>query len=171
MRTILSILCIALALAGTVAADELTDGKRADIKRLMKLSGTDSIGNRVGQAVAQQIRSAIEQQVPVQKQRVMDVADDVLEQWTRQFASDEELLRELVGIYARSFTHEEIEQLIDFYETDLGQKVITEMPRIAAESMRVGQRVAQRLVPELEAKMQKRFDEEGITDVLKDQGQ
>ncbi len=163
MSRLFTIFLLALALAGTAGADELTDAKRKDIARLMELSGTDSIGNRVGVAVAQQIRSALEQQVPVQKQQVMDIADQVLQSWSIRFAEDEQLRRELVGVYARSFTHPEIKELIAFYETDLGQKVIRQMPQIAADSMRVGQGVAQRLVPELEKELQRRFDEAGIS--------
>lgn len=51
----------------------------------------------------------------------------------------EQLLTQMVPIYQRHFTAEDVSGLLKFYRSPLGQKVITQMPVTMAEGMKVGQ--------------------------------
>jgi hypothetical protein len=55
----------------------------------------------------------------------------------------------LAGIYARNFTLDELHDLIAFYKTPTGQKLIAQQPVIARESMVAGQKFGQELVADL----------------------
>ena len=51
----------------------------------------------------------------------------------------QQLLGQMVPIYQRHFTAEDVSGLLKFYRSPLGQKVITQMPLTMAEGMKVGQ--------------------------------
>jgi hypothetical protein len=53
----------------------------------------------------------------------------------------DEILAEMVPLYARIYTVDEIHQLSAFYQTPLGQKMLASIPAIATESMAIGNRV------------------------------
>jgi uncharacterized protein len=51
----------------------------------------------------------------------------------------QELLGRMVPIYQSHFTAEDVAGLLKFYQSPLGQKVITQMPLTMAEGMKIGQ--------------------------------
>ena len=51
----------------------------------------------------------------------------------------QELLARMVPIYQSHFTADDVAGLLKFYQSTLGQKVITQMPLTMAEGMKVGQ--------------------------------
>jgi uncharacterized protein len=55
----------------------------------------------------------------------------------------------LAGIYARNFSVDEIHNLIAFYRTPTGQKLIARQPVIARQSMAAGQQFGKQLVEDL----------------------
>lgn len=58
----------------------------------------------------------------------------------RAHASIPQLVDSLVPIYSRHLTQQELEQLVQFYSSPLGQRLIEVQPLIARESMEVGAR-------------------------------
>ena len=60
----------------------------------------------------------------------------------------DELGDEMVPLYARFYTVQEVEQLTAFYKTPLGRKMLATMPQLSAESMAISQRV---LIPRVNA--------------------
>lgn len=64
----------------------------------------------------------------------------------------EELSAEMVPLYARYYTVQEVEQLTAFYRTPLGRKMLATMPQLSAESMAISQRV---LIPRVNAVLEK----------------
>ena len=54
-------------------------------------------------------------------------------------SGSEQLLTRMVPIYQQHFTADEVNGLLKFYRSSLGQKVITQMPLTMAEGMKVGQ--------------------------------
>ena len=77
--------------------------------------------------------------------------------WDRFLAAVRERRGELealiVPIYARHFTTDELRQLLAFYRTPIGQKVLTEQPAIAREAMEGGREWGQQLGMEIGQKM------------------
>ncbi|MEH2144632.1 DUF2059 domain-containing protein [Nostoc sp.] len=67
----------------------------------------------------------------------------------------DDMVNELIPIYNKYFTNEEIKQMIAFYQTPLGQKTITVIPQISQESTAIGTRygrvAAERALKKLEA--------------------
>ena len=102
--------------------------KEADIRSLMELVGARD-------AVQDGARSAIEQS----REKLLSTVpnNDKGQAFVNAFAAsyqkkfDAELVtNQLVGIYDRHFTEDEIKGLLQFYGSPLGQKVAAEMPKI-----------------------------------------
>jgi len=53
----------------------------------------------------------------------------------------DEMLAEVVPLYAKTYTLDEIRQLTAFYQSPLGQKMLRTMPRLMGEVMDISQRV------------------------------
>lgn len=66
----------------------------------------------------------------------------------------DELINRLIPIYNKYFTEEDIKQLIAFYQTPLGKKLISVNPQVARDSLIVGQQygkeVAQTVIQKLQ---------------------
>jgi len=59
----------------------------------------------------------------------------------------------LIPIYDRHFTADELRQLLAFYRTPIGQKLLAEQPAITRDAMATGQQWGQRLGFEIGQKM------------------
>ncbi|MCD2518793.1 DUF2059 domain-containing protein [Massilia sp. G4R7] len=53
----------------------------------------------------------------------------------------DEMIDEMVPLYANNYTVDEIKQLTAFYQSPVGRKMMTLMPKLAGESMAIGQRI------------------------------
>ncbi|GAB3389118.1 DUF2059 domain-containing protein [Massilia agri] len=53
----------------------------------------------------------------------------------------DDMINEMVPLYANNYTVAEIKQLTAFYQSPVGRKMMTLTPKLAAEGMAIGQRV------------------------------
>lgn len=53
----------------------------------------------------------------------------------------DDMVREMVPVYAETYTLDEIRQLTAFYDSPIGQKMLAKMPQLMARSMEIGNRV------------------------------
>ena len=72
------------------------------------------------------------------------------------------IIQELIKIYSKYYTHQDIKDLLKFYQSDLGKKLISTTPSIVQESMAAGQNWGQNIVPIIQERVGKRLEEEGI---------
>jgi len=128
----------------TIVQDTTIDAAKADsIRSLIRMTRSSQI--------AEQIFSRV---LRMQRQQYPNVPD---EWWSkaRENADFSGLIDQLVPIYAKHFTHEEINRLLEFYRTPVGRKVIDKMPSIMQESMSLGRmwgkRLRQQLVEQLKS--------------------
>jgi hypothetical protein len=105
------------------------------------------------QAVEQAI-SMMETSLPAQKQsnpRIPPVFWDRMLAEARAGSGD--LADRLALVYERHFTTEEIRQLLQFYETPIGRKLLATLPAITLESMQAGQEWGQRIGAKIGAQL------------------
>lgn len=74
-------------------------------------------------------------------EQVLPGAADAVNRMFRDPALIEEMMAEIGPLYARNYSVAELKQLSAFYRTPLGQKMLALSPRLAAESMAVGQKI------------------------------
>ncbi|MCY4059822.1 MAG: DUF2059 domain-containing protein [Gammaproteobacteria bacterium] len=132
--------------------------KRADIERLMKVTKAADMGAQMGDLMAQQIVQLSGADTPEVIARCREIAAAAV----REMLADQGLMKELVPVYDKHFSHQEIREMIAFYETPLGKKSIGVMPRVMADSMQIGQRWAARVMPEVREKVTRLMREEGL---------
>ena len=110
-----------------LAQAEPSEEMEKDVRKMLVVTGVGEMGVQV----VNQLLSSFKQSVP-------QVPEEF---WTR-FASKVDgdgLIELVIPIYAKHFTHDEIKELLAFYETPIGKKLISTQPAMLQESMAVGQ--------------------------------
>jgi len=64
-----------------------------------------------------------------------------------------EIIDEVAALYARTFTAEELREVVAFYRGPTGQKFVQRLPLITQESMIIGQRFGQSIGTEIRDRM------------------
>ncbi len=118
---------LALAIGAGQAMAATTPASEEQVRQLMEVVG---VGKMLSQMNTQAV-SMMQQSLPC-------VPGDYWQNYidangTQQF------IGRLVPVYQRHFTSEELEGLLKFYRSPLGQKVINEMPTTMAEASQAGQ--------------------------------
>jgi hypothetical protein len=64
-----------------------------------------------------------------------------------------EMIDQVAALYARTFTAEELREVVAFYRGPTGQKFVQRLPLVTQESMLIGQRFAQSIGTEIRDRM------------------
>lgn len=148
------------SLAAGAAADDLTPQKRADIERLLEMTGATKIGAQFATLSAAHMVQSLKQSHPEIPQKALEAlpaeVGAVFEANIGTFVAS------IVPLYHRYFTAEEIKGMIAFYSTDLGQKAINAMPGLLSESMVVAQKWGESIDPVIAERVRARLKKEGV---------
>jgi len=162
MKILRSLLfCAALSsLAAGAAADDLTPQKRADIERLLEMTGATRIGTQMATLSAAHMVQSLKASHPEIPQKALEAlpaeVGAVFEANIGTFVAS------IIPVYHRYFTAEEIKGMIAFYSTALGQKAISAMPGLMSESMVIGQKWGESLSPVIAERVRARLKREGV---------
>lgn len=105
--------------------------KDADIRSLMELIGArDQVQDAVNNS-SEQYREKLLATVP-NNDKGRAFVSSFVESYQKKFEA-EQLTGQLVGIYDKHYTDDDIKALLQFYGSPVGQKVAAEMPKIARE--------------------------------------
>ncbi|MCG9792728.1 DUF2059 domain-containing protein [Flavobacterium algicola] len=110
----------------TFSFAQTSESKTAAIHELLNLTGSAKMGIQVGQAVMNSMRKS-----------QPDVPEEFWEESEKEFNA-ENLIELIVPIYDDNYSEAEINGLIAFYKTTLGQKVISTLPIVVSQSMEAG---------------------------------
>lgn len=105
--------------------------KRDDLRRLLEVTGTAKIGEQIWSQMFQTIRRSAPK-VPEAEWALIN------QEFSAEFASGK-FSEMIITIYEPHFTQEEVRELIAFYESPIGKKVISVMPQIVQEALAAGQ--------------------------------
>jgi len=163
LKSHLALTLLAGLLCQAAPAEPLTAAKQADIQRLMTITGSANLAGQFAAAGSQQMFQALKAVRPEIPDRAYTVMHGELTTLLNErIATPGGLLEQLVPVYARHFTHQEIRELLAFYQTPLGRKTIQVLPQVASESMAAGQRWGQSLAPEMQQRVQTALRREGL---------
>lgn len=110
-----------------------TTSKEKKIKEILELVGSGKIGVQV----AQQMLTHFQEQFK-------SVPAEFWEKMKANINADE-INNISVPVYAKYYTEEDLDQLITFYKTPIGRKLIAVTPQIVQESMQLGREWGQKL--------------------------
>ncbi len=144
-------LLAAVVFGGSAIAQSQSSAEAVDAARqIIALKGGENIFNTLIPGVIEQSKYMFEQQNPNLGNPLRDVATKLRNELTPRQA---ELNSEVAKVYASRFTEKEIKDLLAFYQTPLGRKLIAEEPKALDQSMTYAQDWARKLSDEVVAKM------------------
>ena len=106
--------------------------KEADIHSLMELVGARDLVEDVQGNAVEQAREKLLASVP-NNEKGQAFVNEFADSYEKKFDVDQ-VTEQLVGIYDKHYSEDEIKGLLQFYGSPLGQKVAAEMPKIARET-------------------------------------
>ena len=138
--TLLFLLLVSLAAPREATADDPQFD--AAVRDLLKVTHAMALMDQIMEASSAQVWKGIKKVNPA-------IPDTYLEMTKEEFLTvfsqaKPELENAIIHIYAKHFTADEIRELLDFYRTPLGIKIIEHLPEIAAQSFAMGQQWGQR---------------------------
>lgn len=142
MKKLFIIVLLLVCSYAAVAHAEGAPEKRKEIEKMLRLTGTDKL---VTQVVNQMIDS-FKQQMPA--------SDEFWRKFQQKF-DVHQLIEQIIPVYDKYYTIEDLKAINAFYETPAGQKVITTVPQITRECMEIGQRWGKAAAKEAEAEIEK----------------
>ena len=142
--------------------DNITEKKKQNIIKFMEITGTLDIGLQFSKMINAQLTKILatnNPNIPKEKYIIIEqVVNSVIE---NNVKSENGLLKYLLPIYDKYFTNEDLENLLAFYQSDAGKKILKAMPNIMQESMVVGQEWGRSLGPVLIERLKTKFKSEG----------
>lgn len=117
--------------AATQANSSIDSVKEADIRSLMELVGARDLVQDGANAAIEQSREKLLATVP-NNDKGQAFVNAFAASYQKKFDADQ-VTEQLVGIYDKHFTEDDIKGLLQFYGSPLGQKVAAEMPKIGRE--------------------------------------
>jgi uncharacterized protein len=121
--------------------------KEADIRSLMDMVGARTMVREAAAQNAKEIRENLVATVPA-SDRGQRFVDAFAADYQKRFNPDE-VTGQLVGIYDKHFTDDELKGLMEFYGSPLGRKYAVEMPKITSEIQAANHAVSARVAKDV----------------------
>jgi hypothetical protein len=134
--------------------------KKAAIAQLITMMGVMDLGQQMSEVTVSQMTDSIRAVRPDLPPEVFDALAESVNEVIDEHLGEFETL--VVPIYDRHFSLADLQGLITFYQTPLGQKLIQTLPAVTQESTVAGQQWGASLGPEIEARVLERLQQEGV---------
>jgi hypothetical protein len=133
--------------AADAAPQAVDPAKAVEIRKLLEVMGTVKMTHQV-----------LDQMISSFKVQNNDVSSEFWDRFEKEM-NLQELVDQMVPLYAKYYSLDDLKAVNAFYQTPAGQRVLAATPRIMQESMQIGQnwgrQVATRLMAELKAEKEK----------------
>ena len=147
--TRLRVLCAAVALvcaSGQVLA--ATASHNAAAEKFLTLANADKLGTPVYMQVQHMFAQRFAQtKAPASKQAVLESYQAKANAALDNAIGWNKLKPKMVDLYTQTFTEQELKDLVKFYESPLGKKVLREMPKVTQQSAQLTQQSLEPAVP------------------------
>jgi hypothetical protein len=153
---------VALAV-GVANADELTPAKKADARTFVDLTGAKtvpmSMANGQTQSMVQGIRR-LDGKFPDRGFEI--IRDSIATVLTENAAKPDGLYDQMAAVYAANFSHDELKEMIKFYQSPIGRKLNETQAKLGRENMQTAAKWAGQFAPEIDKRMQAGLAKENI---------
>jgi uncharacterized protein len=154
-------LVLALVLAascGSAHAQQPSATALTTAKELITTKGATAIFDPVVVGVIEQAKSVLLRTNPMLSKDLNEVATKLRADYAPRSV---EILNDTARIYATRFTEQELKDVLAFYKSPLGQKLLAEEPRILDEGMRNAETWANKLSEEVIGKIRVEMKKRG----------
>jgi hypothetical protein len=143
------------AIASEVEAAPIDPALRAKIVQLMDITNAEELGKQVSSGLINRMLATMQQLSPGLDDQGLEVVAEVTnELFLKNYDT---LFDQMIPLYAEYYTESDIEALIDFYQTPIGQKVLAVNPALTQASVELSVQWAQNLIPQLQMRIQERL--------------
>jgi uncharacterized protein len=156
-------LCLVLAALCPARAEDLTPQKQADIRRLLEVSGGASGGRLMSQTLTRQVIASLRQKRPdIPAQTLVVVERELTAVMKQTLDGPNGLLERMVPLYGNTFSHQEIRDMLAFYESPTGRKAAAALPGLMREGQKIGEDLAKEIGPDLKRRLTEALSKEGV---------
>lgn len=131
------------SLFGMVSAQA---SKQEKVKELMEITGSGNIGKYFA-----------DNMIGYMSKAYPDIPEFVLEEFKSEIKPNE-LQAMVVPIYEKHFTEKEIDDILMFYKTDTGKKLIEKLPIILQESTIIGEKWGKEIGQKVLNKLKEKYN-------------
>jgi len=139
-------------------AQQPTPAALASAKELITITGATALFSPLIAGVVEQAKLLYLQQNPALAKDLNEISTRMRNDLQPRFA---ELIDEVARLYAANFTEQELKDVLAFYKTTAGKKLLTEQPKIVDSSMKFAQDWATKLSDQVIAKMRDELKKRG----------
>ncbi len=119
--------------------------------KIVKMTGSSRLYDELLPNIADQAKNSFIRANPQMQLGIISVVDKIAVQMVSRRP---ELDQYLARVWASGFSEEELQQLIDFYSTDIGKKYAIALPQLLAVQTAAAERWAQSVSAELNKRVQ-----------------
>jgi len=130
----------------------------ATAREIIKTTGATTLFNPLIPGVIEQAKNLFLQQNPGLSKDLNEIAVKIRTDLAPRF---DELTDEVAKLYTTHFTEPELKDLLAFYKTPVGMKLISEQPKIGEEGLKFAQEWANSLTDQVIAKMRDELKKRG----------
>jgi uncharacterized protein len=153
-----AVVTMLITLSPVADAQQPTAAGIATAKEIIKTTGATALFNPLIPGVIEQAKNLFLQQNPGLSKDLNEIAAKLRTELTPRF---EELTNEVAKIYASHFTEPELKDLLAFYKTPVGMKLIVEQPKIGEDGIKFAQDWANGLTDQVIVKMRDELKKRG----------
>jgi hypothetical protein len=154
---------LALSLAPPVGAQTADVQFRDDIQLLMEVTGAASFGLQLGTIVSDSFVNNMKQAYPDMPDRAIAVIREVFNtEMSKMLTGPRGVQREMIDLYTKHFTPQDVKELLTFYTSPVGQKAVKALPLLTQEGADIGRKWSEVNMPRVLAILQQRLQAEGL---------
>lgn len=161
IRSAIRPVAVVLALVsftGIAGAQQPSPGAVQTAKEIIKVTGATALFTPLIPGVVEQAKNLFLQQNPGLAKDLNEITVQMRADLAPRF---DELTAEVARLYAIHFTEAELKDLLAFYKSPVGMKLISEQPKIGEEGLRFAQNWANQLSDQVIAKMRDELKKRG----------
>jgi uncharacterized protein len=155
----LATVAAALAISSPAAyAQQPPAATIASATELIKVTGATTLFNPLIAGVIEQAKSLYLQQNPGLAKDLNEIGANLRTEFSPRFS---QLNDEVAKIYATRFTDQEIKDMLAFYKSPTGQKMLSEQPKVVEASIKFAQNWSNKLSDEVVVRMRDELKKRG----------
>ena len=147
-----------VACAPAAYAQQPSAAAIATAKDLVAVTGVTNLFDPLIPGVIEQSKLLFLQQDPGLNKDLTEIAANLRTEFAPRFG---ELTNEVATLYASRFTEQELKDVLAFYKSPVGQKLISEQPKVLDQGVRFAQDWANKLSDVVTARMREELKKRG----------
>ncbi len=152
---------VALVVASSAAhaqQRQLSPASLLVAKQLVSVTGASALFNPLIAGVVEQAKNLYLQQNPGLAKDLNEIANKMRKDLQPRLS---ELTNEIARLYATHFTEQELKDILAFYRSPSGKKMLVQQPNVVDASMKFAQGWANKLSEQVTAKMREELKKKG----------